>query len=611
MKPKGRSRSNTRQRAAAGRRLWRMRMAAAILSPLLFAVFLELGLRVFGYGSPTCFLVKTPDGVYYTVNEKYLIPFYSGPAATGKMLPARIEVRKPPDTVRIFVLGESAAQGVPEPAFGFSRILEVLLRSQFPQKRFQVVNAAMRGVNSHILLPAVRDCARAEPDLFVLYLGNNEVVGLHGPGPNSSFLDRNRTLIRAVHWLKSLRIGQGFTRLRDASKAGEENRQDMEFFRGYRVALDDPRREAVYRGFRSNLEEICRVAEGCGARVVVSTVAVNLKNCPPLGSLHRSDLTAAQRAQWELLDARGAQAEADGRHDVAVEQYRAAAGLDDRFAELHFRLARCLYAQGQFGQARTHYTRACDLDALAFRADTQINRAIRDVAGRARGGSRTLVDAEQSFAESQASDHGLPGQGLFHDHVHPTFTGNYLLARTFLPAVAAAMGESLATGATPLSQDECAQALGLTPWVQLQMDAGIALTTSRPPFLDQLDHARTQARTEQGLEARRKEITAADVRHVAQTYTAALAKSPDDWYLHHLYGLFALAQQDFGTACEHLAFEVRLFPDRLTSRLLYASALVQAGLRQEAGVQFREALRIDPTNGSARQSLARLSPGSG
>lgn len=587
-----------------------MRTAAAVLSPLLFLAILELGLRTFGYGFPTGFLAKTPDGACYTVNEKYLIQFYSGPAATGKMLPSRIQVRKPADTVRIFVLGESAAQGTPEPAFGFPRILEVLLRSQFPHKRFEVVNGAMRGVNSHILLPAARDCARAEPDLFLLYIGNNEVVGLHGPGPDSSFVDRNRTLIHALRRLKSLRIGQWLTRLRGSSRAKEEGKKDMEFFRGYRVALDDPRRKAVVRGFRSNLEEICLAAEGCGAKVVVSTVAVNLRDCPPLGSLHRSDLTADQRAEWERLYAGGAQAETQGEHDVAVEQYRAAAELDDRFAELHFRLARCLYTQGQFSQARTHYTRACDLDALAFRADTQVNQAIRDVAGRGRGGSRTLVDAEQAFAESQTSDHGLPGHGLFHDHVHPTFTGNYLLARTFIPAVAAAMGESWPTGAAPPSQAECAEALGLTPWVELQMDAGIALTTSQPPFLDQLDHAQTQARTAQALEARRKRITAAEIRQVAQTYTAALARSPDDWHLHHLYGLFALEQQDLRTACEHLAFEVRLFPDRLTSRLLYASALVQAGRHGEARVQFREALRIDPTNGLAKQSLSRLSPGS-
>jgi predicted Zn-dependent protease len=169
------------------------------------------------------------------------------------------------------------------------------------------------------------------------------------------------------------------------------------------------------------------------------------------------------------------------------------------------------------------------------------------------------------------------------------------------------MGMAMEEGSSPPSQAECAAALGLTPWVELQMDAGIALTTSQPPLLDQLEHAQVQARTEQAIETRRKEITAADIQQVAATYTALLAKDPEDWYMHHLYGLFALEQEDFQTAGEHFAFEVNLFPDHLTSRLNYASALLQAGRHDEAGTQFNEALRIDPGNGMARQSLSWLS----
>jgi hypothetical protein len=358
-----------------------MRITAAMLSPLLLVAVIEVGLRIFGYGFPTAFLKKTPDGVKYTVNEKFLIQFYSGPAATGKMLPSLIPAKKPADTVRIFVLGESAAQGTPEPAFGFTRILEILLRSQFPNQRFELVNAAMRGVNSHILLPAARDCAKAEPDLFVVYMGNNEVVGLHGPGPDSSFLDRDRTFIHVLHRFKSLRIGQWLTRLREASKAKDARMQDMEFFRRYHVALDDPRREAVYRAFRTNLEDICRVASKSDAKIVLATLAVNLKDCPPMGSLHRPDLTTDQRAEWELLYAKGMRAEANGRNDTAVEQYLGATRLDDRYADLHFRLARCLYALGQFSQAHEHYMQACDLDALPFRARSEERRVGKECTG--------------------------------------------------------------------------------------------------------------------------------------------------------------------------------------------------------------------------------------
>ena len=71
---------------------------------------------------------------------------------------------KPTDTVRIFVLGESAAFGDPQPAFGLPRMLQALLSRRYPAVRFEVVNAAMTGINSHVIVPIARDLARADGD---------------------------------------------------------------------------------------------------------------------------------------------------------------------------------------------------------------------------------------------------------------------------------------------------------------------------------------------------------------------------------------------------------------------------------------------------------------
>ena len=38
-----------------------------------------------------------------------------------------------------------------EPAFGFSRILERLLHHRYPDQAFEVINLAMRGINSHMI----------------------------------------------------------------------------------------------------------------------------------------------------------------------------------------------------------------------------------------------------------------------------------------------------------------------------------------------------------------------------------------------------------------------------------------------------------------------------
>ena len=158
------------------------------------------------------------------------------------------------------------------------------------------------------------------------------------------------------------------------------SRRILAYFQQHRVAADDPQRAAVYDYFRGNLADMLQAAENAGAKTILSTVAVNLKDFPPLGSLHRADLTKPDLARWEAAYGEGVRAEQAGRHEEAVEHYRAAAELDDRFADLHFRLARCHLAAGRFDEARKHYVLACDLDAMPFRADSRVNEVIRQTA---------------------------------------------------------------------------------------------------------------------------------------------------------------------------------------------------------------------------------------
>ena len=72
--------------------------------------------------------------------------------------------------------------GMPNPAFSFGRILEVMLHERYPGCRFEVVNTSMTAINSHAILEIARDCSSQGGDLFVIYMGNNEVVGPYGPG---------------------------------------------------------------------------------------------------------------------------------------------------------------------------------------------------------------------------------------------------------------------------------------------------------------------------------------------------------------------------------------------------------------------------------------------
>jgi hypothetical protein len=140
--------------------LWIFRIVTAIFLPVLALATIETTLRLVGYGHTTKFTVLcTVNGrASYCDNDHFTWQFF--PAGAFRLpLSFSFAAEKPADTFRIFVIGESAAQGDPEPSYSFSRYLEVMLRERFPKMHFEVVNAGITAVNSHVLLPLARDHA--------------------------------------------------------------------------------------------------------------------------------------------------------------------------------------------------------------------------------------------------------------------------------------------------------------------------------------------------------------------------------------------------------------------------------------------------------------------
>jgi tetratricopeptide (TPR) repeat protein len=589
---------------------WRRNLARAFLVaavPGLLLLLVEGGLRLAGYGYPIGFFVLMEDGQTLTSNRRFTWRFMRRETGVPPY-PVALPLRKPPGTLRIFLLGESAAQGTPAPAFGAARILEVMLQQQFPERRFEVVNAALRGINSHIVLPIARDCAAQAPDLFLVYMGNNEAIGLYAPEPAGFNVTPYRRLLRLGQAVKGTKLAQAFNNLSRALRPpAPRPEQDMAFFDRSRLRADDPRRTAIYDNFRANLDDLCRVARRARAQVVVSTVAVNLGDFPPLASLHRADLAAAPLEAWQTAFARGTNAEARGAWAEALTNYLAARGVDDHFAELHFRAGRCQLALGQFEEAHASFVQARDWDALQFRTDSRLNQITRDVVAARADPGVTLVDAERAFRDAADREHGIPGRRFFYEHVHLTFDGDYLLAATLLPAVAKALGLGEPGRHRPLpTRGECAETLGFSAWDELGVNAAMVRSTAKAPFLGQLEHALRQASAETETRQRTEQFHQQDGfnRSVA-TYRAALARRPYDWQIRFNFGNLL---NDFGQrpgAVEQYAVAVQQMPVFLPPRIALAQALWDGGKRTEAIYQIREALRLDPDYAPAKQALAQ------
>jgi len=581
------------------RKKWLMRAAALVLVPLLVLGGVELLLRIVGYGRPAQYLVRSKAGTGFTVNpwfSKRFFPQWN----PGNSQPFLLSEPKGSNTIRIFVLGESAALGTPSPAFGFGRILEVMLRRQYPEKRFEVFNAAMRGINSHVMRVIAADCARHEPDLFIIYAGNNELVGLHGADPESSQVDRHLWLSRALHGLQGTRLGQWLSSMK---KREAPETQDMDYFRRHRIAPGDPERARVYEHFAKNLEATCRSIERSGAKGLLLTLGANLQHFPPLASLNKHGLSGELMLSWTNAFAAGVASEEEGRIEEAVGHFARAAAVDGEHAELNYRLGRGHMAAGRIVMASNHLARARDLDSLPFRATSRINEVIREVGRGGRFPAIRLVDLEAGLAGNW-----VLGNEVFLDHVHFRFVGDYKAARFILPstmeALAGRIGAPRTNGVATL--EDCAAALGYNAWEEWQIASAILRQSARPPFIDQMDHARRQAATEKALTEQAAQFTTNNLARAVGVARSAIGANPEDWQLKYNLGMMAHLTGDQTTATAQFQFAVEKFPEWPPARLMLGQALSQSGRRWEAEEQYRQCLRLAPDFVPARRALESL-----
>jgi tetratricopeptide (TPR) repeat protein len=533
--------STETEHVASGWRVWTLRVAITLITPLLLLGLVEAALRIFGVGFPTDVTVPcTVQGQLASCyNLFFTAPFFPpGMIKTPQMY--AIPTEKPPGTFRIVVLGESAAMGDPEPAFGFSRYLDVMLSERYPSMKFEIVNTGSVAINSHVVLPIAKGLAKYRPDVFIIYSGNNEVVGPYGPGTALTSAGMSLPVIRSSIFYRSTRIGQLLTKVGTPKK----NWGGMAMFLDKQVRASSPLMKYAYANFESNLRDTIAVARNSGARVIVSTVATNLKDCAPFGSLHREGLGADGLRSWSTLVQQGAEQENAGSYAEALKSYRAAANIDDEYAELAFRIARCLEALGDYNAARAYFLRARELDTLRFRADSKINDVNRSVASSS--AAVELVDADAIFAKE--SPNGIIGSELVYEHVHLTPSGNYLLARAMFLQIAKQLpsdaGHSLRAEDVP-TQAECERLLAFTKFDRSRVTAEMLRRLQEPPFTNQLNHSDQILRLM--MKADNSDESPDDT--VAQ-YQWALARRPDDRILHFNYGVFLNQYDPAGAAAQ-------------------------------------------------------------
>jgi tetratricopeptide (TPR) repeat protein len=489
------------------------------------------------------------------------------------------------------------------------RCLEALLRARFPQSEFEVVCVAMTAINSHGLLPIARECARYQGDLWIIYTGHNEFVGPFGANTVFGPAAPANWTVRAYLALQRTRTGQLLVALaRRLNQRGNAQAAwgGMRVFLDQQVSPADPRKGRIYASFRRNLEDIVQVAGQWGVPVVLSSAASNLKDCAPFASMLSPGPPSLQRGKWEGHSADGLTYMNEGKIARALEEYRAAVELSPLYAGDHFRLGQCLLELKNIDAAAQSFRRARDSDSLPFRADTTINRIIREVAGRYAGQRVVFLDAEQALEPLSASR--ITGEECFYEHVHLNFEGNYQLARALAEKAVACLPRQVVAGpeASWEGPEACARDLGLTDWNRCTILEDIERRISDAPFTNQASHAVSLRKLETRLAECKGRLRAEAVEAARLTYQQAIQKRPRDHWLHHNYAEFLAATGDLAQAAEQMRMVCGLVPQHYSGHLQLGRLLARQERFDEAARAFEAALAARPDFGDVYVELGQV-----
>ena len=406
-----------------------------LLLPLASLALLELALRQFDYGGNLDLVITRSVGgkQVYSINRSVARRYFAGMSSViPEPADDTFSMVKTPNTKRIFCLGESTMAGFPyelnatAPSFMRDRLQRLL-----PQYNIEVINAGLSAVGSYVVQDFMDELLPYQPDLFIIYIGHNEFYGIYGEG-SSINVPGGPSLTRLTITLLKFKT---FLILRDAylwlrSRFGRSEHSD-ETLMGqmvgkqtipYHSDLYDRAREI----YRDDLIRMIQTAQSHNIPIMFSSLVSNWRGQRPFVSVFAKSTSADQREMWKEMVMKGDSSMAHNDTPGAAHWYEDAIHVDSMNATAFFNLGSALYKLEQYNEAKSAFLRAKDLDALRFRASEEFEDDLITTCN-----TQNVPVARVDSAFIAQSPHGILGNELILEHLHPNINGYFQMAKTF------------------------------------------------------------------------------------------------------------------------------------------------------------------------------------
>lgn len=314
---------------------------------------------------------------YHQIYEPCATPFFKKKTVDGKKqyyFARKWTADRPPfkavkakDEIRIFVIGESVAEGIGRSLA--SDLGKEMFASRFPGREITIVNAGVGAYTSAQVLSVAKEVVRHKPDIILVLMGNNIYGGIHY---------KTWRLLRSPFPMRQLYLNSWIFR----------TIIDWFYFRGEIDNYYDIEK------FQQDYEDLANLLSHKKIPFVVFTLPANYADFPPWQGMRKEHIIPMLLVE-------------EGRFQEALELINP--GSD---ALLWFLKGHALRGLGLYAEARQAYLKVLDIN-LSDRASPIVNTIIRDIAKKY---PATLIEIDKLF--ESASETGLTGDNLFKDQCH-------------------------------------------------------------------------------------------------------------------------------------------------------------------------------------------------
>ncbi len=459
--------------------------------PLLVFIGLEFGLRLFHYDSGTELVIQKDVGgqKVYEINRSVARRYF---AYSGTVVPEPADntfaIMKPKNTKRIFCLGESTMAGFPydfnatAPSF-----LQDRLRAEFPHYDFEVINVGLSAISSYVVADFVKNLIDYEPDLFIVYLGHNEFYGIYGSGssiqvPGGYWITRLAIFLLQFKTFVLLRNSYAWLKQSLITPSHGKTGTLMEQMVGNQyIAYGSAEYLNTRINYERNLNAIIDATSSKGIPIIFSALVSNLRDAPPFHGMFAVTTSATSRQIWDQRLALGDSLFHAGDSRAAILAYQTCSTLDSLNASSYYKLAQTQYAMGQYAEARENFSTAKDLDGLRFRASREFESTLEKVCSQ-----NGAILARTDSAFDSHSEHGIIGNTLILEHLHPNIEGYFLMGKVFAETIRShrlLFPVSVWDSSKNVSDAECLSISGVTQFDRTVGAIKVAYLTHEWPFV--------------------------------------------------------------------------------------------------------------------------------